>query len=164
MAYQISTTDSPTITAPVLSYSLVTSTNSNIITISGVDTIVAKYEFYIVVTSSTTTFFSDKLEIDVQCGPSSGTIQSSSFVDSQSADASSGNEFFEMPEFTSTVPACAQFTYEIWSNNAISPTLTVDTTSNSGYVRAVPNDPDLVQTYYFWFKVIEDGGSEAWSS
>ena len=73
--------------------------------------VVAEYEFWIEVTSSTTVWYSEKLTLDVVCGSSSAIITPSAYTADQTKDSASGFEYYEFPVFTSSVAACSSFTY-----------------------------------------------------
>ena len=85
---------------------------------------------------------------------------------SQTADAVSGNEFFELPPYSSVVIGCNTFTYEIFDDilaATVPSGLSIDVVTNAPNVRVVPDD-DQVNLYSFFIRVSEAGGAILWTS
>ena len=73
----------------------------------GIEWVVATYYFYLVVMESGSIIHtSPQLTLNVVCGNDASLIEASSITSPQSAESSSGNEFFVMPPYSSMVAAC----------------------------------------------------------
>ena len=141
-----------------------TATSPNEITFFGVDNIVTTHNFQIVVSSELSTYTVSGT-LTTFCTASS--IDASTFSASQNADVASGNEFFEIPPYTSAVTGCTTFTYEIFTNTGASSVpagLSVDTVSNAPNIRVVAANGQLTSLYLFFIRVTEAGGAILWTS
>ena len=124
-----------------------TATNPNEITFLAVDNVVTTYNFQIVVSSELSTY-TVLGTLTTFCTASS--IDASTFSASQNADVASGNEYFEIPPFTSVVIGCTTLTYEIFTDTGASSVpagLSVDTVSNSPDIRVVATNGQLISIY-----------------
>ena len=86
------------------------------------------------------------------CGVGYNTLieQIGSFAEDQTADAASGNEYWEMPAWTDVIAGCPQtIIYELVTTDPI----TIDTATNPGFVRVVPNNPTKISYNRFQIKV-----------
>jgi hypothetical protein len=79
----------------------------------------------------------------------------------------SGNEYFELPPFTSTVTGCQTFSYGIFDDNlatSVPASLSLDLVSGFPNVRAVASNGALIQSYSFFIRVTEAGGAIKWTA
>ena len=157
-------TNSYTVSGIATSTSIDTVPDPNKVSFLGVDNIVATYSFQISVSSELSTY-STSCVLTTFC--SAASISASSFATSQNADVASGQEYFELPPYTSVVIGCQTFTYELFDDTSASSSpsgLSVDLVNSAPNIRISADDGQLVTSYSFYIRVTEGGGAILWTS
>ena len=128
----------------------------------------ASYNFYLVVTSGTTTVYSQRATLDVICGPSSlNFVRPGSFIANQERVISSGEEYFSFEDYLSSIhPSCSSFTYtvQISETDGTLPIEIKNTVAQPEFIdgenRIYLRDDSLseIRTVTFVIRITENGG------